>query len=109
MRFELVLESVDETRAVFGIAEIVEHNHQIIEAELGQKAVQRQQYFDIGLRRGSADELDADWDRMVTFYRFPRSQWKCLRTTNPLENVNGAFKRRTNSLLTARALAMSSP
>jgi transposase-like protein len=41
--------------------------------------------------------LEEAGDELITFYRFPRSQWKCLRTTNPIEGVNGAFKRRTKT------------
>jgi transposase-like protein len=41
--------------------------------------------------------LEEAGDELLTFHRFPKSQWKCLRTTNPIENVNGAFKRRTKT------------
>ncbi len=30
----------------------------------------------------AVETLERDWDRMVTFYRFPREHWKHLRTTN---------------------------
>ncbi len=33
----------------------------------------------------AADLIDQDWDRMVTFYNYPKQQWKHLRTTNPVE------------------------
>jgi transposase-like protein len=36
-------------------------------------------------------------DELLTFYRFPKSQWKCLRTTNPIERINGEFRRRTKT------------
>src|SRR5438876_9522195 len=39
-------------------------------------------------KRGLAEvgrRLDRDWERMVTFYHFPREHWKHLRTTD--ENV----------------------
>ena len=38
-------------------------------------------------RGGHADTgraLDRDWERMVTFYQFPRERWKHLRTSNPV-------------------------
>lgn len=41
--------------------------------------------------------LEEAGDELLTFHRFPKSQWKCLRTTNPIEGVNGAFKRRTKT------------
>ena len=36
-------------------------------------------------------------DQLWTFLRFPRSQWKALRTTNALERINGEFRRRTKT------------
>ena len=41
--------------------------------------------------------LEEAGEELLTFYAFPASQWKCLRTTNPIEAVNSAFKRRTRS------------
>ncbi len=40
-------------------------------------------------KRGHAEvgrALDRDWERMVTFYQFPREHWKHLRTSNPVES-----------------------
>jgi putative transposase len=39
--------------------------------------------------------LDRDWDRMVTFYAFPREHWKHLRTSNPIESPFAAVRLRT--------------
>jgi transposase-like protein len=36
-------------------------------------------------------------DEWFTCLRFPRSQWKALRTTNALERINEAFRRRTKT------------
>ncbi len=33
-------------------------------------------------------------DELLTFYRFPPSQWKCLRTTNMIERLHLEFRRR---------------
>ena len=41
--------------------------------------------------------LEEAGDELLAFHRFPKSQWKCLRTTNPIECVNGAFRRRTKT------------
>jgi putative transposase len=41
--------------------------------------------------------LEEAGDELLTFYRFPQSQWKCLRTTNPLERLNEEFRRRTKT------------
>lgn len=34
---------------------------------------------------------------LLTFYTFPKSMWKSLRTTNALENLNREFRRRTKT------------
>lgn len=34
---------------------------------------------------------------LLTFYAFPRTMWRALRTTNPLENLNREFRRRTKT------------
>ena len=41
--------------------------------------------------------LDEAGDDLFTFLRFPRLQWKALRTTNALERINGEFRRRTKT------------
>lgn len=41
--------------------------------------------------------LEEAGDDLLTFYSFPKSQWKSLRTTNPIESVNSAFRRRTKT------------
>jgi len=49
-------------------------------------------------KRGHADvgrTLDRDWERMVTFYQFPREHWKHLRTSNPVESPFAAVRLRT--------------
>jgi transposase-like protein len=44
-----------------------------------------------------ASSLDEAGDELVTFLRFPSSQWKALRTTNALERINEEFRRRTKT------------
>jgi transposase-like protein len=34
---------------------------------------------------------------LFTFLRFPRSQWKAVRTTNALQRINEEFRRRTKT------------
>ena len=41
--------------------------------------------------------LDEAGDELLTFYRFPESQWKVLRTTNVIERLNGEFRRRVKT------------
>lgn len=39
--------------------------------------------------------IDEDWERMVTFYSFPKEHWGHLRTTNPVESPFAALRLRT--------------
>jgi len=39
--------------------------------------------------------IDQDWERMVTFYGFPKQHWDHLRTTNPVESPFAALRLRT--------------
>lgn len=45
----------------------------------------------------AADTLARDWERMVTFYRFPKEHWKHLRTTNPVESPFASLRLRTDA------------
>ena len=41
--------------------------------------------------------MERDWDRMVTFYDFPKEHWGHLRTTNPVESPFAALRLRTDA------------
>jgi transposase-like protein len=43
------------------------------------------------------ESLDEAGDELLTFYRFPESQWKGLRTTNIVERVIEEFRRRVKT------------
>ena len=45
----------------------------------------------------AAETLQRDWERMVSFYDFPKEHWKHLRTTNPVESPFAAVRLRTNA------------
>jgi transposase-like protein len=45
----------------------------------------------------AAETLGRDWERMVTFYRYPREQWVHLRTTNVVESPFAALRLRTDA------------
>jgi putative transposase len=49
-----------------------------------------------GYRR-AGETLLRDWDRMVTFYRFPQEHWRHLRTTNVVESPFAGLRLRTNA------------
>jgi transposase-like protein len=43
---------------------------------------------------GVARSLEEGGLELLTFYRYPKSQWKALRTTNAIERINQEFRRR---------------
>ncbi|MCL6597107.1 MAG: IS256 family transposase, partial [Firmicutes bacterium] len=45
----------------------------------------------------AAQTLARDWERMVTFYRYPREHWVHLRTTNVVESPFAALRLRTDA------------
>lgn len=45
----------------------------------------------------AAERLRSDWDRLVTFYRFPKEHWGHLRTTNIVESPFAAVQIRTTA------------
>jgi transposase-like protein len=45
----------------------------------------------------AVETLFRDWERMVTFYRFPKDHWTHLRTTNVVESPFSAVRLRTDA------------
>jgi transposase-like protein len=45
----------------------------------------------------AVEKLLADWDRMVTFYSFPKEHWTHLRTTNVVESPFSSVRLRTDA------------
>jgi len=45
----------------------------------------------------AVETLCRDWERMVTFYRFPKAHWIHLRTTNVVESPFSAVRLRTDA------------
>jgi putative transposase len=43
------------------------------------------------------ERLVDDWDRLVTFYQFPREHWPHLRTTNIVESPFATVRLRTTA------------
>ena len=73
---------------------------QIPSAETRQEAEKRRTTFARRYRDRypqAVATLERDWERMVTFYEFPREHWKHLRTTNPVESPFASVRLRTNA------------
>jgi transposase-like protein len=43
------------------------------------------------------ESLEEGGDELFTFFRFPKAQWKTLRTTNAIERLNGESRRRVKT------------
>jgi transposase-like protein len=72
----------------------------IPQAETREEAVLRKKEFQAwcGEKYGDAAKLiDRDWERMVTFYAFPKEHWRHLRTTNPVESPFATVRLRTTA------------
>jgi mutator family transposase len=46
---------------------------------------------------GVVKSLEEAGDELFTMYRFPKQQWKDIRTTNVIERLNGEFRRRVKT------------
>lgn len=46
---------------------------------------------------GVVRSLREGGDDLLTFFRYPKSTWKMLRTTNGIERMNGEFRRRVKT------------
>jgi transposase-like protein len=69
----------------------------LIYAETKQQVAERRKAFLRKWRlkcRAVADSLEEAGDRLFTFTRFPKEQWKSIRTTNAIERLHEEFKRR---------------
>jgi len=45
----------------------------------------------------AVEKLHTDWDRMVTFYSFPKEHWVHIRTTNVVESPFSSVRLRTDA------------
>jgi transposase-like protein len=89
--------------------EIKSDYHKIVYAESLEQADKAQRDFISKWKKLAPKvvvSLEEAGEELLTFYRFPKSQWKVLRTTNAVERLNGEFRRRVktqSSLPDARA------
>ncbi|MDE0219844.1 MAG: transposase [Spirochaetaceae bacterium] len=70
-------------------------------AETLKQAEQRRRSFQSwargeGLQR-AAELIEEDWERMVSYYGYPRADWRHMRTTNVIESPFAALRLRTDA------------
>jgi putative transposase len=82
------------------IEEIKSDYHKIVYAESLEQANKAQRDFVLKWKKLAPKvvvSLEEAGQELLTFYRFPKSQWKVLRTTNAIERLNGEFRRRVKT------------
>lgn len=70
-------------------------------ADTKEQAERKKQVFQSWCHKkgleGAAKLIDHDWERMTTFYAFPKEHWKHLRTTNVVESPFATVRLRTGA------------
>lgn len=80
--------------------EIADDFHEIVYAKDGKAAEAAREAFRRKWEKGCPGvvrSLDEGGDELLTFYAFPKQQWKTIRTTNVIERLNGEFRRRVKT------------
>lgn len=82
-------------------AQALVYLRQIPYAESVQEAERLKSKYQQWCRKKGFEEaarvLDRDWERMITFYDFPKEHWQHLRTSNPIESPFSALRLRTDA------------
>ena len=82
------------------LEEVKSDYHRIIHAESLDQARKAYREFVLKWKKLAPKvvvSLEEAGDELLTFYSFPNSQWKSLRTTNAIERLNGEFRRRVKT------------
>lgn len=80
--------------------EVRDDFHAIVYAESEGKAREAYEKFLAKWSKLSpsvAKSLEEGGEELLTFYRYPKSQWKALRTTNVIERLHEEFRRRVKT------------
>lgn len=80
--------------------EIAQDFHRIVYAENGAQAKKAYESFQRKWNKscsGVVRSLEEGGDELLTYFTFPKSQWKTIRTTNVIERLNGEFRRRVKT------------
>jgi putative transposase len=77
-----------------------EDYHRIVYAETLEAARKAREAFLLKWKKpcpGVVGSLEEAGENLLTFYRFPDSQWRSLRTTNAIERMQLEFRRRVKT------------
>lgn len=82
------------------LEEVKSDYHRIINAESFEPGSKAYREFVMKWKKLApkvVTSLEEAGEELLTFYGFPQSQWKSLRTTNAVERLNGEFRRRVKT------------
>jgi putative transposase len=82
------------------LEEVKSDYHRIVNAESFEEGSKAYRQFVVKWKKQAAKvvvSLEEAGKELMTFYGFPNSQWKSLRTTNAIERLNGEFRRRVKT------------
>jgi transposase-like protein len=82
------------------LEEVKSDYHRIIQTESLEQARKAYREFIVKWKKMAPKvvvSLEEAGEELLTFYGFPNSQWKSLRTTNAIERLNGEFRRRVKT------------
>lgn len=94
------LRNLERKAPKHALAELREDFHRIVYAASGESARAVYAAFERkwGTRcPGVARSLAEGGPELLTFFRFPKPQWKTLRTTSAIERLNEEFRRRVKT------------
>jgi len=80
--------------------EIKADYHRIVYADDGRSARAAYKAFEQKWAKtcpAVVESLREAGDELLTFFAFPKAQWKTIRTTNTIERLNGEFRRRVKT------------
>ncbi len=94
------LRNLERKAPKHALADIRDHFHRIVYAASGEAARTAFTTFERTWAKrcpGVVASLREGSDELLTFFRFPKAQWKTLRTTNTIERLHEEFRRRVKT------------
>jgi putative transposase len=94
------LRNLERKAPKHALAELRDDFHRIVYAASGEAARGAYSAFERKWTKhcpGVVRSLHEGGEELLTFFRFPKAQWKTLRTTNVIERLNEEFRRRVKT------------
>ena len=94
------LRNLERKAPKHALVELRDDFHRIVYAASGEAARASFTAFERKWTKrcpGVVRSLQEGGPELLTFFTFPRAQWKALRTTNVIERLNGEFRRRVKT------------